>query len=463
MIFIGVLLCVLPIYVAYSPAIIPKSPPLYDTVSKEEFLLQPQIDNERIDKAKDVLKAILGYKTDKEQNWLVLTQDYLEARPSGGFPGTYTHIVTSNGDVTSIKLDDIWNFDKPLEAQNKPQLNQSSWWAHFPHAAKYAIQVYEKHTGQKIDGVMTIDPTGIRYILKSLGPVHVPDFNETVNEKNVIDKILSYSPYVKDGRREAKHKLFIASIVKAINQKLSGFDVLSKRNEISKDFLRALERKHILIYAKNVELQKVLEENKWAGSIASEDAKDFLAVRDYNAGTNKVDLYIGRDIDYRIDIVSGGKPKARLEIKYSYKRDPILYKKYGDMAEQKFVQYKDILKIYTPKGSKLIDYSGYDGYVEEEAEDGKTVFKGLITLNPETEKRLVLRYRLPFEIENEYRLFVSKQPGVPVFDKKSPKLDVSIGMDKGIEAYFPNYNSFKNNLIRFETDLEYDRYIKLRF
>lgn len=453
----------LPVYIVYAPSFIPKSSPIYDDISPAEFLVQPQITKERIDKAKEILKFMLGYKSEKEQNWLIFPQDYLEARPTGGFPGTYMHVTTKSGDIKNIRFDDIWSFDKQLEKQGKPQLNQYAWWSHFPSAAVYAIDVYKNETGHKIDGVMVIDPTGMKYILRAMGPVQVKDFNEVVDYNNITDKILSYSPYARFGKGAAKHKMFMASIVESMNNQLSGFETVSKRNEISEEFLNGLEQKHILVYSTDLSVQNILEENNWAGALSGGDKSDFLAVRDYNAGINKVDIYIDRDIEYKINIGLKDNPEATLKIKYKYEREPGLYRKYGNLASDKYIQYKNILKVYAPSGAKLIDYDGYDGYIDEEAEDSKTVFKGRLTLNPDTEKSIILRYKLPFKIEKEYRLIVSKQPGVPVFDNKPSALNIVIETDKPIEAYYPGYDVFKDGLVGFKSDMAYDRYIKLRF
>jgi hypothetical protein len=105
------------------------------------------------------------------------------------------------------------------------------------------------------------------------------------------------------------------------------------------------------------------------------------------------------------------------------------------------------LRIYTSFGSQLLDVSGdiFDAdylfkktdalelkedefltqivqnpMVREDLADtriseefGKTVFGSYVKLEPEEEKRVIFKYKLPFNVKSgEYQLTVQKQPGI---------------------------------------------------
>jgi len=44
---------------------------------------------------------------------------------------------------------------------------------------------------------------------------------------------------------------------------------------------------------------------------------------------------------------------------------------------------------------------------------GKTVFEVFFTMRPQSSSKLVFTYRLPFALQEPYRLFIQKQPGKP--------------------------------------------------
>lgn len=446
------------------PAAVYNVNPIKDTVLTEEFIVKPRLDKPQVEKTKDLLKTLLGYDSNRKFNILIFPQDYLEIRPTGGFPGTYLFARADQGNLKTLVFDDIWKFDKPLERSKKPQLNQYAWWAHFPRAARYAMDVYRRNTHQDVDGVITLDPTAVKYILAAIGTIEVPEFNETVDQANVTDKILEYSPYVKGATGPAKHKIFMGEIVKAIENRLSDYDTLAKRDAIAAAFLKGLESKHILIFFNDKSIKEVVSASGWDGAIDKSHSTDFLAVRDYNAGVNKVDLYVDRDIKYTVDLDRAQGPAAKLEIKYRYAYDRKLHERYGDLAGPANRQYKNILRVYAPKGAKLLDSKGYSGYVKSGTEDGRRVFEGLVALDPNSAGTVTLEYALPARIKDTYSLSLNKQPGLPIFAKPAPEVDVIVRTrGRSVEAYYPDYNDYSKQSITFKTNLEYDRFIKLRF
>jgi hypothetical protein len=71
------------------------------------------------------------------------------------------------------------------------------------------------------------------------------------------------------------------------------------------------------------------------------------------------------------------------------------------------------LRVYVPKGSKLVDFKGSEKKVQTYDELGKTVYEGFLGVQPEGKASVKLSYTLPFKIKNvdDYALLVQKQPG----------------------------------------------------
>ncbi|MEK7112823.1 MAG: hypothetical protein AAB875_05940 [Patescibacteria group bacterium] len=69
------------------------------------------------------------------------------------------------------------------------------------------------------------------------------------------------------------------------------------------------------------------------------------------------------------------------------------------------------VRIYVPKGSELMDFTGVEAKEDVYEEFGKTVFAGFFQLRPEGIAKVTVKYKLPFKGNEELKLLVQKQPG----------------------------------------------------
>ena len=159
--------------------------------------------------------------------------------------------------------------------------------------------------------------------------------------------------------------------------------------------------------------QKAAEDFNAAGRIKEYDG-DYLHINDCNFAGAKSNMFIKENIEQKIEVGSDGTVTKTLTIDYKNPEpasDCNLEK--GDLCLNG--PYRNWFRIYVPQGSELIESSGSE--VEMETYDGlgKTVFEGFFgdthPLRPLGSAKVVLKYKLPFKIEDEYRLFIQKQPG----------------------------------------------------
>ena len=66
---------------------------------------------------------------------------------------------------------------------------------HFPYAAQLMLSMWQRQFGQKLDGVIAIDPVALSYLLAVTGPVKLAD-GSSVTSANVAD-LMMRSIYVK--------------------------------------------------------------------------------------------------------------------------------------------------------------------------------------------------------------------------------------------------------------------------
>ncbi len=75
---------------------------------------------------------------------------------------------------------------------------------------------------------------------------------------------------------------------------------------------------------------------------------------------------------------------------------------------------RNYLRIYVPKGSKLIEGLGSEVEIETKEELGKTYFDGFFTVRGDGGRaKVVVKYELPFTVNpgENYKLLIQKQPG----------------------------------------------------
>ncbi|MEX2027893.1 MAG: hypothetical protein WD988_00145, partial [Candidatus Curtissbacteria bacterium] len=73
--------------------------------------------------------------------------------------------------------------------------------------------------------------------------------------------------------------------------------------------------------------------------------------------------------------------------------------------------YRDWIRVYVPKGSKLIKSSGSEVAFATSEDLDKTVFDAFFTIRPEGTAKLTLEYTIPIKVTGEYKLLIQKQPG----------------------------------------------------
>jgi len=112
------------------------------------------------------LPSILGQDTNK--NYLILFENNMELRPTGGFIG---HTVLQNfggGKLNGLDINDIYSADGQLKGHGEPPapiknyLGEANWWFRdsnwdpdFPTSAERAEWFLNKEMDQNFDGVIS--------------------------------------------------------------------------------------------------------------------------------------------------------------------------------------------------------------------------------------------------------------------------------------------------------------------
>jgi hypothetical protein len=175
-----------------------------------------------------------------------------------------------------------------------------------------ALAMWEAETGDRLDGVLALDPTVLQALLRTTGPVTVD--GETFDADNLLPYLLveQYGQFEGDDLKTARRDRLsdIAQVVLA---------ELGSRTWDPMALLRDLEP---VARAGRVRVWSTIAEHQAAWAALDVDGRltgDELGVFLLNAGGSKLDPFIALDVE--ADVVSSGVDQATLRLDISVRND----------------------------------------------------------------------------------------------------------------------------------------------
>ncbi len=358
----------------------------------------------------DVAPQLLGDAGKK--TYLVLLQNNMELRPTGGFIGSYALVSLEKSKITSLGVYDVYSADGQLKGHVEPPapirkyleqpnwfLRDSNWDPDFTVSAQKAAWFLEKEVGVKVDGVIGVDTSLIGLLIEALGNIYLPDYQETITRDNLAERANFWAH--KDFFPGSKNKAdFIASLSRVIFDKIQNDQNISWV-KLLKSFSQGLEEKHLLLFSLDPSIQSLLtlSREKEEGLI-----DDFMMAVDANLGVNKVNYFVKRSIKYAVNIDENGEIATRVKIIYT--------------NESPNENYKNYLRIFTPPDANFTQVE-VDNQLASEVDwevGGKKNSLGLLmVVPPKMQKTATATYQASAKINqrgsSQYKLRVLKQPG----------------------------------------------------
>lgn len=264
--------------------------------------------------ASSVLPQMLG--VDAPRSYLLMIQNNAEARASGGIPGALAVVTFTKGKLslgTQSSAGDVGTMAPvlPVDAEQRQiyssrlgkYMQDVNLTPDFPTAASTAQAMWERKTGQRVDGVISIDPVVMSYILNATGPVTISGpgaglaatagLPTELTGANVVKTMLS-DVYAKIQQPKLQDAYF-AEVAQEV------FDALSKGKGDGKAILtgvrEGVEDGRVLVWSANAVEQSIIAEYPLSGAIAgpSISANQFGVY--FNDGTGaKMDYYVKRTV-----------------------------------------------------------------------------------------------------------------------------------------------------------------------
>lgn len=432
-------------------------------LKKRPVVVLPRI-GEKIKTGQDLLTFLpeLVASSDKK-TYLILLQNNMELRATGGFIGSYALVIFENGQLIDFQVEDVYVADGQLKGHVEPPLaikkylGEANWYLRdsnfdpdFPATAKKAIWFFQKETGRRVDGVIAVNLFVAQKILTAIGPVELADYQETITAENLFERA-EYHSEVGFFPGSTQKRDFLGGLSQQIFQRLKE---KTGRLKIVQALWQSLEEKQILVFLDNEEIQPVFQKYNWSGSIR--EAPDYLMVVESNFGVNKVNFFLKRKINWKINL--GEKSEAKVILEYENKSPTQAWP--GG-------RYKNYLRLYTPAGSRLLEVKINGGLldlsqVEIFSASGKTVFALLVEVPVGETRKISFKYQTPLSIKDilpRYALLFQKQSGVG-----SDPLSILITYPASLNLtkIMPQALTGPRTIL-YNTDLSQDRFLMAEF
>ncbi len=400
-------------------------------------------------KSFDLLPEMLG--TNGKRRYFLAVQNNAELRATGGLIGNYGIISVENGRLALDSFDQI----SKLERKNQPpveipkgyipiyaRFKGTSMWQNvnmspdFPTVGRLLVKLYKSADGEDLDGVISVDPVGLQYLLGAIGPVQVPKTVTSIDASNVVDWTLikAYDIY----RIGQERKDFLKDVANAVWERLLTGQV-SNRPKLVAQFAGALSDKHMIFYSEHKDEQKLFEDMGYADALIPTIC-DYLQVVAQNHGANKLDVYLHENIDYAISLHGDGSASAKVTVKLTNKAPKFgLPPEVAGMLNPLAAQggsSRTYLSIYVPKDAQLMDVTidGKPGNPDVDHEKGKAVFSQYLDIAPGASSKVSFTYNLPKALrfdgeKKEYILDCQTQPMI-----NNPNIALSIKLPKGFNV-----------------------------
>jgi hypothetical protein len=242
----------------------------------------------------------------KPQKYLVSFQNSAEARGTGGILGAFAIVEMNKGDFKILRTGsnaalysmNISTLPIPMPDEflklygNNPGILQNSNLSpHFPYGAEIWMGLWKKKFGENLDGVIAVDPSALSYILKSTGPITLPN-GEKITAENVVSETLekAYKRFEKDNKAR---KDYLVQILDAAAAKVISLE-FDKRKMLT-GITRGVIENRILIYSKDDAAEKTLSTTRVAGFLTTEPNNEFRTVIQ-NIDASKLDYYLDRNV-----------------------------------------------------------------------------------------------------------------------------------------------------------------------
>lgn len=253
-----------------------------------------------VSQAAELMPSMMG--STEPRTYLVLFQNNAELRSTGGIPGAMVLVGAQNGQISLVKQASTSDFPKfpqpvtelPLDTRtlygdNTAQFMQDvTFTPDFALSAGIARDMWASRFGDSVDGVLSLDPIALSYLLQATGPIDLPTGGQLTSE-NAVRLLLqdTYSNFSKPRDQDA----FFASVAASVFEKVVAGGADPKR--LVQSLTKASDERRVLLWSSRENEQLAIEQSGMSGSLpqSSELIQNF-GIYLNDSTTAKMDPYL---------------------------------------------------------------------------------------------------------------------------------------------------------------------------
>src|SRR5665647_1857108 len=188
------------------------------------------------DLAVRIVPTMLGQNGPKR--YFLAFQNEAEARGTGGLPGAFAIVEANHGKLAFTRMESDTTLQSVAATVNfGPDYHHlydgaatttlyvnGNLSPNFPYAAQIWASMWSKHSGQKVDGVIAVDPTALGYLLAVTGPATLPDKTQISGTNAVaLTQATSYAEFPGTSPAAiAQRKAYQLEVASAASKKILG-------------------------------------------------------------------------------------------------------------------------------------------------------------------------------------------------------------------------------------------------
>ncbi len=242
---------------------------------------------------------------------------------SGGIIGLYGVLEARAGRVELVELGSP--YEEGLSPTRLARSQVPDWYArsyswaaalrewqsvnispHFPVVSEVLLAMYEKETGDRLDGVVSLDPVAFAELTKATGPLEGEGMDVTVDSSNAVD-VLARDVYTVFNNDNNSQNQYLQAIMTNFWERFSSGNV--EPVELAEAFGEAARTQHFKMYVTDAEDGAALDELDTSADYTEHDPNVQMVFNENVAG-NKVDYFLHRTVETTVRVKEDGSAEV---------------------------------------------------------------------------------------------------------------------------------------------------------
>ncbi len=244
------------------------------------------------------------------RRYLVIFETPAEARGTGGLAGSYAVIRFDHGRLTTERSGSDTDFknapapvvdlgqgyrDRYGQTGGASEWSAANWTPNYPWAAQVWAKLWQRQSGEYVDGVISVDPIALGYFLSVTGPVTLSN-GEVITSANAARWVMSDSYRIFADDQTLRKRMSVELSKRTLNLLSSTRTDLPK---LLKVLGRAAGERRLLLWSAHPSDEALIAGTPAAGQLADAPGP-FADLVLRNGGGNKLDYYLDRSLSYQV-------------------------------------------------------------------------------------------------------------------------------------------------------------------